>query len=146
MAKCHSTSPSPLHLSTAMSPAPGAADISRGTEKAGKAYSLMHVRNPSSELAARLGVQMQRERGRKGKRKAGGRTEEHREELWDREPENRTLRTREGWGVGQLCGEIAENNRDREREEKIRETGSGRERRKEPAGQNRDKTRDGEKF
>ena len=54
-------------------------------------------------MATRLSAQRQQDRGRKGKRKAGGRTEGHREEVWDREPENRMLQTREGRGAGQLC-------------------------------------------
>ena len=70
-----------------------------------KVCSFMHLRNASSESAARLGAQRQEERGKRGKRKAGGRTEGGREEGWDREPPNGILGTREGRGAAQGWGE-----------------------------------------
>lgn len=55
-------------------------------------HSFMHMRNSSSELAPRLSAPTQQDRGRRGERKAGGRTEGCREEVRDREPENRGTR------------------------------------------------------
>ena len=71
------TAPQPLPCTCPQPGAlhPGAANTARGTEEAGKVSSLRHIGNPGSALATRLSAQRQQDRGRKGKRKAGGRTE-----------------------------------------------------------------------
>ena len=71
------TAPQPLPCTCPQPGAlhPGAANTARGTEEAGEVSSLRHIGNPGSALATRLSAQRQQDRGRKGKRKAGGRTE-----------------------------------------------------------------------
>ena len=79
------TAPQPLPCTCPQPGAlhPGAANTARGTEEAGKLYSLRHIRNPRSELATRLSAQRQQDRGRKGKRKE---EEGQRDiEVWERE-------------------------------------------------------------